>query len=119
MRNPAWKSWWLVPAGVFLVIGLAVITRSFTEEVWPNLARLDDPLLRIAVALFFAGSAYFFTSLVALFVLKPSARDAVDDVDTRIDLKLRDPATHVGASILVLVAAAALLIVSGMGPGGP
>jgi len=100
--------------GQLLIIGLGVIWSSFFNEVLPVFREELDTLTRIAVMVFFFAAAYFFVSLVLLFVLKSPKRGGdgryqVDGVDIKIDFKLSDPATHVAISILQIVVAAVLL----------
>ena len=107
----------LLVAAVILAVGLAVIVSSFFREVLPRFTGDIEPLLRAGVVLFFIGAAYFLAALVSLFALKPTPEDqdaghVVDGVDTRITFSLRDPATHVATSILILVGAAVLLTIS-------
>jgi len=107
----------LVVAAVILAVGLAVILSSFFREVAPRFTGDLEPLLRAGVLLFFIGAAYFLVALVSLFTLKPGSEEedapyVVDGVDTRIAFDLRDPATHVATSILILVGAAVLLTIS-------
>lgn len=113
----------LATAAVILAVGLAVIVSSFFREVLPRFAGDFEPLLRAGIAMFFIGATYFLAALVSLFTLKPTPPDddrgVVDGVDTRITLSLRDPATHVATSILILVGAAVLLTVSLTRPDNP
>jgi hypothetical protein len=114
----------LLLAAVILAVGLGVIVSSFFREVAPRFAGDMAPLLRTGVLLFFIGAAYFLVALVSLFLLKPSPPDEesefeADGVDTRITLRLKDPATHVASSILILVGSAVLLTVSLTRPSGP
>ena len=106
----------LVTAAVILAIGLAVIVSSFFREVLPRFSGDFEPLLRAGVAMFFIGATYFLAALVSLFTIKPTPPDddlgIVDGVDARITFSLHDPATHVAASILILVGAAVLLTIS-------
>jgi hypothetical protein len=101
-------------AGQLLVVGLGVIWSSFFTEVVPVFREKLDALTRIAVLVFFFAAAYFFVSLVFLFIFKSPQRGGdsryeVDGVDIKIDFRLNDPATHVAISILQIVVAAVLL----------
>lgn len=103
-----------VLVGQLFVLGLGVIWSSFFTEVLPIFREELDTLTRIAILVFFFAAAYFFVSLVFLFVLKSprrggDSRYCLDGVDIKIDFKLSDPATHVAISILQIVAAAVLL----------
>jgi hypothetical protein len=107
----------LVIAAVILAVGLGVILSSFFREVAPRFTGDLEPLLRAGVALFFIGAVYFLVALVSLTTVKPPTEDedaleARDGMDTRITFDLKDPATHVASSILILVGAAVLLTIS-------
>lgn len=109
----------LVMAAVILAIGLGVIVSSFFREVLPEFAGDMEPLLRAGVVLFFIGAAYFLTALVLLLSLRPTptGEGEANGADTEIAFRLRDSATHVASSILILVGAAVLLTVSLTRPG--
>jgi hypothetical protein len=105
----------LVIAAVILAVGLGVILSSFFREVAPRFTGDLEPLLRAGVALFFVGAVYFLIALVSLFGLRSTSEDddgRLDDVGARVTFNLKDPATHVAASILILVGSAFLLTLS-------
>lgn len=105
----------LVIAAVILAVGLGVILSSFFRDVVPRFTGDLEPLLRAGVALFFVGAIYFLIALIPLSSVKPAAddEDAMPaDGETRVTFDLKDPATHVAASILILVGAAILLTIA-------
>jgi len=104
----------LAVAAVILAVGLGVIVSSFFREVLPEFRGDMEPLLRVAVALFFVGAAYFLTALVLLLTLTPTptGEGEANGARAEIAFNVRDSATHVASSILILVGAAVLLTIS-------
>ena len=111
----------LVIAAVILAVGLGVILSSFFREVAPRFTGNLEPLLRAGVALFFVGAVYFLIALLSLFGARSGSEDdeePSEDAGALVTFDLKDPATHVAASILILVGAAILLTIAFARPPG-
>jgi hypothetical protein len=105
----------LVIAAVILAVGIGTILSSFFREVAPRFTGDLEPLLRAGVALFFVGAVYFLIALISLFATRSGSEEEKgfpEDDDTLVTFDLKDPATHVATSILILVGAAVLLTIS-------
>jgi len=85
-----------------IIVGSVVIISSFFAEVLPSLGAMS-PLAAVGTVMFFVGALYFLVASVLFLSLGRRS--------TYIRFSVKDPTTHLGASIVLVMVAFALIVV--------